>query len=173
MANYLYRAMAVCISLMMGRVGSVVGASVGGFLLDRQCESAFLASGISLISKFLTLHQLIDILKMPSLFHSVCGILSFFIPNIHQRARKQMAPRLSISSRAGMQWEWNKMSADLFFLNESRRVIWEKVLLTNLNHWKQFLTARAYTVLRRYSNMWMNYNGIHNMSVRSHFSSFP
>lgn len=41
--------MAVCISLMMGRLGSVVGANIVGALLSDNCEAAFLTSGIGLI----------------------------------------------------------------------------------------------------------------------------
>ncbi|XP_053949915.1 synaptic vesicle glycoprotein 2B-like [Anastrepha ludens] len=43
------RAMAVCISLMMGRMGSVVGANVVGALLSNHCDTAFIVSGVSLI----------------------------------------------------------------------------------------------------------------------------
>uniref|UniRef100_A0A182VKS7 Major facilitator superfamily (MFS) profile domain-containing protein n=2 Tax=Anopheles merus TaxID=30066 RepID=A0A182VKS7_ANOME len=70
------RAMAVCISLMFGRLGSVVGANIVGFLLDSQCELTFWISGISLIG---------------------CGVLSFFIPNIYKR--NALEDRISISSR--------------------------------------------------------------------------
>lgn len=70
------RAMAICISLMFGRLGSVVGATMVGILLDTQCEMTFWISGISLVG---------------------CGVLSFFIPNIYQR--KIMEPRTSVSSR--------------------------------------------------------------------------
>uniref|UniRef100_A0A182P3F5 Major facilitator superfamily (MFS) profile domain-containing protein n=1 Tax=Anopheles epiroticus TaxID=199890 RepID=A0A182P3F5_9DIPT len=70
------RAMAVCISLMFGRLGSVVGANIVGFLLDSQCELTFWISGVSLIG---------------------CGMLSFFIPNIYKR--KAMEERFSVSSR--------------------------------------------------------------------------
>ncbi|XP_058465632.1 synaptic vesicle glycoprotein 2B-like isoform X2 [Malaya genurostris] len=69
------RAMAVCISLMFGRLGSVVGANIVGVLLDTHCELSFWISGISLIG---------------------CGILSFFIPNIYKR--NPSAPRISVSS---------------------------------------------------------------------------
>lgn len=41
--------MAVCISLMMGRLGSVVGANIVGMLISHNCEAAFLASGTSLV----------------------------------------------------------------------------------------------------------------------------
>ncbi|XP_013107184.2 synaptic vesicle glycoprotein 2A [Stomoxys calcitrans] len=43
------RAMAVCISLMMGRLGSVVGANVVGALITNHCETAFITSGVSLV----------------------------------------------------------------------------------------------------------------------------
>ncbi|XP_053686953.1 synaptic vesicle glycoprotein 2B-like [Sabethes cyaneus] len=69
------RAMAVCISLMFGRLGSVVGANIVGMLLDTQCELTFWISGVSLIA---------------------CGILSFFIPNIYKR--NPSGPRVSVSS---------------------------------------------------------------------------
>ncbi|XP_058813431.1 synaptic vesicle glycoprotein 2B-like [Topomyia yanbarensis] len=69
------RAMAVCISLMFGRLGSVVGANLVGVLLDTHCDLTFWISGISLIS---------------------CGILSFFIPNIYKR--NPSGPRISVSS---------------------------------------------------------------------------
>lgn len=51
--KYVYRAMAICISLMMGRLGSVVGANLVGFLLDYHCEAAFYICGVSLICKYL------------------------------------------------------------------------------------------------------------------------
>uniref|UniRef100_A0A182W337 Major facilitator superfamily (MFS) profile domain-containing protein n=1 Tax=Anopheles minimus TaxID=112268 RepID=A0A182W337_9DIPT len=70
------RAMAVCISLMFGRLGSVVGANIVGMLLDSQCELTFWISGISLIG---------------------CGVLSFFIPNIYKR--NALEDKFSISSR--------------------------------------------------------------------------
>uniref|UniRef100_A0A182INB7 Major facilitator superfamily (MFS) profile domain-containing protein n=1 Tax=Anopheles atroparvus TaxID=41427 RepID=A0A182INB7_ANOAO len=70
------RAMAVCISLMFGRLGSVVGANIVGVLLDTNCELTFWISGVSLIA---------------------CGVLSFFIPNIYKRNASE--DRVSISSR--------------------------------------------------------------------------
>lgn len=45
------RAMAICISLMMGRMGSVVGANIVGLLLDNYCQWAFFLSGALLIGK--------------------------------------------------------------------------------------------------------------------------
>lgn len=43
--------MAICISLMMGRLGSVVGANIVGLLLDNYCQLAFSMSGALLIRK--------------------------------------------------------------------------------------------------------------------------
>ncbi|XP_052865707.1 synaptic vesicle glycoprotein 2B-like [Anopheles cruzii] len=71
------RAMAVCISLMFGRLGSVVGANIVGILLDSHCELTFWISGVSLIA---------------------CAVLSFFIPNIYSRSVSE-GGRISISSR--------------------------------------------------------------------------
>lgn len=46
------RAMAICISLMMGRMGSVVGTNVVAYLLDDHCESVFILSGSSLLGEY-------------------------------------------------------------------------------------------------------------------------
>ncbi|XP_041780215.1 synaptic vesicle glycoprotein 2B-like [Anopheles merus] len=70
------RAMAVCISLMFGRLGSIVGSNLVGFLLDTHCELTFWISGLLLVG---------------------CGVLSFFIPNIYKRNASE--DRLSVSSR--------------------------------------------------------------------------
>lgn len=43
------RAMAVCISLMLGRIGSVAGSNVWGALIETHCEEALYSSSISLI----------------------------------------------------------------------------------------------------------------------------
>lgn len=53
------RGMAICISLMFGRLGSVVGANIVGLLLAEHCESTFYISTIALI---------------------LCGFLAFLIP---------------------------------------------------------------------------------------------
>ncbi|GAB0092484.1 hypothetical protein DMENIID0001_074800 [Sergentomyia squamirostris] len=72
------RAMAVSISLMVGRLGSVFGANMVAAILEYNCEATFLISGISLI---------------------LCGILSIFIPNIRARPNKRVPEnKLSISS---------------------------------------------------------------------------
>lgn len=55
------RAMAVCIALMFGRLGTVVGSNMLGVLLENYCELTFV---------------------IPSVLLIVCGVLSFFIPNI-------------------------------------------------------------------------------------------
>lgn len=46
------RAMAMCISLMFGRLGGVVGANTVALLLDNHCQSAFYLSGSSLLGMF-------------------------------------------------------------------------------------------------------------------------
>ncbi|XP_055304610.1 synaptic vesicle glycoprotein 2B-like [Sitodiplosis mosellana] len=76
------RAMAICISLMFGRLGSVFGSNLTALLLDNNCETAFYLSGVSVI---------------------VVAVLTYFIPNIHQKADDQKSiilnqPRLSITS---------------------------------------------------------------------------
>lgn len=45
--------MAVCISLMFGRLGSVAGSNMVALLIDDQCNSVFLLSGGSVICKLL------------------------------------------------------------------------------------------------------------------------
>lgn len=45
--------MAVCISLMFGRLGAVVGSNTAALLLDNHCEVAFYLSGTSVIGKWL------------------------------------------------------------------------------------------------------------------------
>jgi len=74
------RAMAVCISLMMGRLGSCVGANLVGFLLDYHCEAAFHFCGASLI---------------------LCGFMAFLIPKTTTKTidPRCLEPRVSISSR--------------------------------------------------------------------------
>lgn len=44
-----FSAMAVCISLMAGRLGSVVGSNVVSAMLSQNCEITFISSGVSLI----------------------------------------------------------------------------------------------------------------------------
>lgn len=58
------RAMAVCISLMFGRLGCVVGSNVVGLMLDQFCQYTFL---------------------MPTVLLVLSGVLAFTIPNISQK----------------------------------------------------------------------------------------
>lgn len=46
---YRNRATSVCIALMFGRLGSVIGSNVSAILLDYYCEAAFYSSGFTLI----------------------------------------------------------------------------------------------------------------------------
>lgn len=57
--------MAVCISLMFGRLGSVFGSNLVGLLLDSHCQVTFVLSGVTLL---------------------ISGVLVFFIPNIARRS---------------------------------------------------------------------------------------
>lgn len=59
------RAMAVCISLMFGRLGSVFGSNLVGLLLDSHCQVTFALSGVTLL---------------------LSAILVFYIPNISRRS---------------------------------------------------------------------------------------
>ncbi|XP_017475873.1 PREDICTED: synaptic vesicle glycoprotein 2A-like, partial [Rhagoletis zephyria] len=75
------RAMAVCISLMMGRLGSVVGANVVGALLSNHCDIAFIVSGVSLI---------------------LSGFLGFFITKPGKKSAMQVpSRRTSLVSMTG------------------------------------------------------------------------
>lgn len=58
------RSLAMSISLMFGRLGSLIGGNVAGLLLENYCNSSFAISGVSLL---------------------LCGVLSFFIPNIMRK----------------------------------------------------------------------------------------
>ncbi|XP_031639091.1 synaptic vesicle glycoprotein 2B-like [Contarinia nasturtii] len=72
------RAMAICISLMFGRLGSVFGANIAALLLENHCETVFYLSGSSVI---------------------VMGVLTFFIPRIHEKVKtREVEPRISIIS---------------------------------------------------------------------------
>lgn len=72
------RAMAVCILLMMGRLGSVVGTNIFGTLIDAYCPASFLLSGISLIA---------------------CGFLAFLIPNIRQKSNENVEKTSSVDTQ--------------------------------------------------------------------------
>ncbi|EDS32606.1 synaptic vesicle protein [Culex quinquefasciatus] len=66
------RAMAVSISLMFGRIGSVFGTNMNGLLLDSHCEATFWIASVIML---------------------LCGVLSFFVPDIH----KKTAASISVS----------------------------------------------------------------------------
>jgi len=66
------RAMAVCISLMFGRLGSVFGSNLVGLLLDSYCDVTFLLSGITLLAS---------------------GVMAVFIPNISRRPSNDIEKR--------------------------------------------------------------------------------
>ncbi|XP_058461564.1 synaptic vesicle glycoprotein 2B-like [Malaya genurostris] len=72
------RAMAVCIALMFGRLGGVIGANMLGLLLDTHCEWTFAISGA---------------------FLGICALLSFFIPNINGCTRKTTETTSTLSSK--------------------------------------------------------------------------
>lgn len=61
-----FRAMALCLSLMSGRLGAVMGSNVIGFLLDDFCEYTFL---------------------MPTILLILSACLAFTIPNISKRTK--------------------------------------------------------------------------------------
>lgn len=63
------RAMAVCISLMCGRLGSVFGSNLVGLLLDSHCQITFALSGVTLL---------------------ISGLLVFMIPNISRRSSDEI-----------------------------------------------------------------------------------
>jgi MFS transporter, VNT family, synaptic vesicle glycoprotein 2 len=59
--------MAVSLSMMFGRVGSVVGSVVIGFLIKNHCDFTFV---------------------IPTVLMVLSGILAFTIPNISERVKK-------------------------------------------------------------------------------------
>ncbi|XP_055914727.1 synaptic vesicle glycoprotein 2B-like [Eupeodes corollae] len=62
------RAMAICISLMCGRIGSVSGTNVIGALLENHCQAGLLTAGIALV---------------------LSGFLAFFLPKTSKKPKKQ------------------------------------------------------------------------------------
>jgi MFS transporter, VNT family, synaptic vesicle glycoprotein 2 len=62
--TFFHRAMAVCVSMMVGRIGSVVGSVVIGLVIDNYCSLTFL---------------------MPTILLITSGVLAFTIPNISKR----------------------------------------------------------------------------------------
>lgn len=61
------RAMALCLSLMSGRIGSVVGSNIIGTFLDNYCTYTFV---------------------MPTILLIASGFLAFTIPNISNKISK-------------------------------------------------------------------------------------
>jgi MFS family permease len=59
-----FRSLAMSLTLMFGRLGSLVGGNIVGYFLERFCILTFTMSGAVLL---------------------ICGILMFFIPNIVKR----------------------------------------------------------------------------------------
>lgn len=55
--------MAINLTMMFGRIGSVLGTNVVGFTLDQYCTPTFAVSAAMMI---------------------LCGVLSFFIPKIRR-----------------------------------------------------------------------------------------
>jgi MFS transporter, VNT family, synaptic vesicle glycoprotein 2 len=60
------RAMAVCLSMMVGRIGTVVGSTVIGAVIDQHCDLTFL---------------------MPTFLLLTSAVLAFTIPNIGKRIK--------------------------------------------------------------------------------------
>lgn len=93
--------MAVCISLMFARLGGLVGAYVVSILLESQCQILFELSGSLLIGKprgksRYSIQSLYSINKIIMIF-TVSGILSYFIPKIHQKIEEPQQPTSMIN----------------------------------------------------------------------------
>lgn len=58
------RSLAMSLSLMFGRLGSLVGGNIAGFLLERYCTASFTLSGVVMF---------------------ICGVLTFCIPQIMKK----------------------------------------------------------------------------------------
>lgn len=58
------RSMAISTTMVFGRLGGLIGGNTSSLLLELSCNSTFIIGGVIII---------------------VCGILTFFIPNIYQR----------------------------------------------------------------------------------------
>lgn len=61
------RSLAMSLSLMFGRLGSLVGGNIAGYLLEEYCETSFTLSGVAMLT---------------------CGILIFCIPHIFVTRKK-------------------------------------------------------------------------------------
>lgn len=49
---YIFRGMAVSLTMMLGRTGSIVGTNVAGLLLNAACEATFYTFGSLLIREY-------------------------------------------------------------------------------------------------------------------------
>lgn len=56
------RATSICVALMFGRLGSVIGSNVSAILLNSYCEGAFYLSGSTLIGKFIISNRIYQFL---------------------------------------------------------------------------------------------------------------
>lgn len=57
--------MALCLSFMIGRLGSVIGSNLIGFLLDEYCTYTFLMPAILLITSGFLVFTIPNIAKKP------------------------------------------------------------------------------------------------------------
>lgn len=83
--------MAVCISLMFGRLGTVVGVNTVALMLENHCELVFYMSGITLIGNSYNIddvHNEKCTWTFSFGFDVGSGVLTFFIPKIHQKPSK-------------------------------------------------------------------------------------
>lgn len=104
--------MAVCISLMFGRSGGVVGSFVTASLLDNHCELAFYLSASTVSGEcaiFYHLQKKLAFQKNWQIYfffaiRTACGFAAYFVKNIHDKAPRpsiKIEPRLSIMSSRG------------------------------------------------------------------------
>lgn len=102
--------MAVSIAMMFGRLGSAFGTNIIAYLLDTNCQYAFYMSGLTLIGKLhlTTIAFRINRSEFKKKLNpnfTVSGVMTFFIPNIHQKnvakhGKDDSIPRPSILSAA-------------------------------------------------------------------------
>lgn len=90
--------MATSISSIFGRLGSIAGSNVIALLIDNYCDEAFLLFGFTLIGMLATAHinEYFDQIFL-FFFSIVAGILTFFIPKIHEKPSK--SENVDLSSR--------------------------------------------------------------------------
>lgn len=97
--------MAISISLMFGRMGSIAGSNITAVLLNNHCEAAFYLSGAITIGWSLIHSESTLFFKIIAIIYSftAAGVLAFFIPNIHKHVKSLDDPdtRLSIVSFKG------------------------------------------------------------------------